>query len=143
VDFVARTINVRGENAKSSQSRPVPLSPRAESTLQAWRKQVRGQGRVFPRATPDALKGQWARLLADAKITGLRWHDLRHTFGSRTALAGASIEVLKKLMGHSSITTTSRYLHSDMEDARRAIDAMAKTTGTNIVAFPKGDALEA
>ena len=49
------------------------------------------------------------------------------------ALAGASINVLKNIMGHSSITTTQRYLHSTADDARKAVDAMGKASITNVV----------
>jgi integrase len=36
---------------------------------------------------------------------------LRHTFGSRAAMAGVDLPTLKELMGHSSITLTMRYVH--------------------------------
>ncbi|MET0623345.1 MAG: tyrosine-type recombinase/integrase [Pyrinomonadaceae bacterium] len=35
-----------------------------------------------------------------AGITGLRWHDLRHTFGTRMAEAGCSEATIADLMGH-------------------------------------------
>lgn len=133
VDFAKRELTVKGEGAKSSQTRTVPLSKRLETTLTEWKSQTSSIGLIFPRATEDALRGQWIRLLRDAKISGLRWHDLRHTFGTRMALAGASINVLKNIMGHSSITTTQRYLHSTADDARKAIDAMDKTIAANVV----------
>jgi integrase len=40
-----------------------------------------------------------------------RLYDLRHTFGSRAAMAGVDLPTLKELMGHSSITLTMRYVH--------------------------------
>jgi len=40
-----------------------------------------------------------------------RVYDLRHTFGSRAAMAGVDLPTLKELMGHSSITLTMRYVH--------------------------------
>lgn len=137
IDLKERTLTVRGEGAKSSQSRVIPLSARAMAVLKEWRKQEGKTGPVFPGATKDALKGQWTRLLRDTEVTGLRWHDLRHTFGSRCAVAGVPVSVIQRLMGHSSITTTSRYLHATGEDARRGIElleqATTATTPANVV----------
>ena len=41
----------------------------------------------------------------------MRFHDLRHTFGTRMAGAGTPMPTLQAWMGHSSIKTTSRYTH--------------------------------
>ena len=40
-----------------------------------------------------------------------RFHDLRHTFGSRAVLK-FDIVTVKEMMGHAKVTTTERYLHS-------------------------------
>jgi len=40
-----------------------------------------------------------------------RFHDLRHTFGS-LAIRRFDIRAVKEMMGHASLTTTERYLHS-------------------------------
>lgn len=45
-------------------------------------------------------------------IEKLRFHDNRHTFGSRLAAEGVDLNTVKELMGHKYITTTERYLHS-------------------------------
>jgi integrase len=49
----------------------------------------------------------------------LRFHDLRHTFGS-LAINVASIVQVQAWMGHADIKTTMRYLHhkSRADDAR-------------------------
>ena len=39
------------------------------------------------------------------------WHDLRHTFASRLAMAGVPIRTLADLMGHTEVQTTTRYAH--------------------------------
>jgi site-specific recombinase XerD len=60
----------------------------------------------------------------------LRWHDLRHTFGSLLVAAGIDTVTVKAAMGHSRITTTERYLH-----ARPATQSAAAFTG----AFARSD----
>jgi integrase len=51
------------------------------------------------------------RALKAAGIRDFHWHDLRHTFASRLAMAGVDILALQKLMGHKSIVMTMRYSH--------------------------------
>jgi integrase len=50
-----------------------------------------------------------------------RLYDFRHTFGSRTAMAGVDLPTLKELMGHSDIPTTMRYVHPTPEHKREAV----------------------
>jgi len=52
-----------------------------------------------------------------------RIYDLRHTFGSRLAMAGVDLATLRELMGHSHISTTMRYVHPTPQHKR---DAMRK-----------------
>jgi integrase len=56
--------------------------------------------------------------------SGFRLYDFRHTFGSRSAMAGVDLATLKELMGHSSITTTMRYVHPSPEHKRRAMQKL-------------------
>lgn len=60
--------------------------------------------------------------LKSAKIDPpFRLYDFRHTFGSRTAMAGVDLPTLKELMGHSDISTTMRYVHPTPEHKREAV----------------------
>ena len=59
-----------------------------------------------------------------SKITDSVWHDLRHTFATRTLSKGMRIEYLSKILGHSKISTTEKYAHvlpSDLHDAMQAV----------------------
>jgi integrase len=51
-----------------------------------------------------------AEALEEAGLRRLRFHDLRHTFGS-IAINRASLVQVKEWMGHADIKTTERYLH--------------------------------
>ena len=57
-------------------------------------------------------------------MPGFRLYDFRHTFGSRSAMAGVDLATLKELMGHSSITTTLRYVHPTPEHKRKAMEML-------------------
>ncbi len=64
--------------------------------------------------------------LSLAGMRELRFHDLRHTFGTRM-IAKADILRVKEWMGHSDVTTTMRYLHYQPrpEDAALVAEAFA------------------
>jgi integrase len=48
--------------------------------------------------------------VAAAKLRPIRFHDLRHTFGS-LAIDRASIVQVQEWLGHADIDTTRSYLH--------------------------------
>lgn len=54
---------------------------------------------------------QWATAVDLSEIGHARPHDLRHTWASRLVQAGVSLERVRDLAGHSSVTTTERYGH--------------------------------
>lgn len=47
----------------------------------------------------------------EAKIEGVTWHTLRHTFASRLVMAGVDLKTVQDLMGHKTIAMTARYAH--------------------------------
>jgi len=55
------------------------------------------------------------------KIT---WHMFRHTFASRLTREGVDIVTVKELLGHSNISTTMRYAHSNDDAKRRAVQRL-------------------
>jgi len=57
-----------------------------------------------------------------AGIEALRFHDLRHTRGTRIVRATGSLAAAKAALAHRSIQTTLRYAHVLDEDVRRALD---------------------
>jgi integrase len=57
-----------------------------------------------------ALMRRYRRALAAAGVDPAhRFHDLRHTFGTRCAAAGVPMRTLQEWMGHVDIQTTQRY----------------------------------
>ena len=60
-------------------------------------------------------------------------HFCRHTYATRLLRDGVPIEVVSKLLGHASITTTSAiYGHLTVEDARKALEAAGWFTGSAV-----------
>ena len=45
-----------------------------------------------------------------AKITGIRWHDLRHAFASWFVQSGGDLYHLSRILGHSTVQMTTRVI---------------------------------
>ena len=58
------------------------------------------------------IKKAWSTALEKANIENFRFHDLRHTVGTRLAEQLVPVNVIKELLGHSDVHTTMRYVHS-------------------------------
>lgn len=125
---------------KSGKPRKVPLMKEGLVVAQQWLAHLptyaatNPHGIVFPYHTgsrrsvgkPLGHGGRLKQHLAKVGITRrVRWHDLRHTFCSNlvTGALGVrwSLEEIRELAGHSSVTITERYAHMDERElAKRA-----------------------
>jgi integrase len=136
LDFAGSAVRVRASYAggalttpKSGKVRAVPLAPDVAKALTklAERGQfVAPDDLVFPSDTGSfldgsALRRRYKAALRDANLRSLRFHDLRHTFGTRM-IAKADIRRVQEWMGHADIQTTMRYLHyTPREDDARLV----------------------
>jgi integrase len=117
---VRRSYNVHGGvgTPKSGKVRSVPMVSdvaHALAALQGRRRFVRDEDLVFPGESggfqdASALRIRYRRALATAGLRSLRFHDLRHTFGT-LAVRKAEVPAVQAWMGHSDIHTTMRYVH--------------------------------
>ena len=116
---------------KSGLTRTVPMAKQVQTLLKAHRKTV-PHGRddlVFPGERGEyldgsALRRRYKKALEKAKLRPLRFHDLRHTFGS-IAIDQANIIQVQAWMGHADVQTTMKYMHhrSRAGDARLLSEA--------------------
>jgi len=65
------------------------------------------------------IKGPWRAICKLAGLSGVRVHDLRHSYASILASAGLSLPVIGALLGHTQPGTTARYAHL-LDDPLRA-----------------------
>jgi integrase len=84
---------------------------------------------VFPSPTGGhidswALRRRFYRAIRKAGLRRIRFHDLRHTFGT-TGARVLSLSDLQHYMGHAHAVTTARYIHHQPrpEDAAKLADA--------------------
>jgi integrase len=83
--------------------------------------QVDPDARVFPgeMGAPmdgSALYRRYKKARQGAELRPLRFHDLRHTFGTQAIAGGANVHDLQKWMGHRHLATTMRYVHYRPQD---------------------------
>jgi len=66
-----------------------------------------------------------------AGISGLRFHDLRHTFATRLIELGVDLITVKELLGHSSVEITQRYTHPNQDLKKKAVSALVENGAGN------------
>jgi integrase/recombinase XerD len=110
----------RGDNSKGQVDRVVYLAPDVATALRQWQQlQAAAVRYVFPSrmawkgGLPLGARQIRNRMTHYLKLAGItkRYspHSLRHTFATQLLNAGASLEVVKELMGHRSLQMTLRY----------------------------------
>lgn len=71
--------------------------------------------------TDSILRDGWEGARERAGLATVHWHDLRHTYASLLAQNGASMALLRDLLGHSTLAMTSRYAHLARPDLAAAV----------------------
>lgn len=111
--------NIRGDhlriaagNTKTLRERVVPIVP----ALRPW------LGYIPLKINAEGLKTGFARARVKAGLD-LNFHDLRHTCASLLINTGTPLEVLRDILGHTTVKTTERYAH--LQIARQA-EALGK-----------------
>ncbi len=137
-------MQIRVELGKGRKDRYTLLSPRLLEELRAYWKAFRPAGWLFP-ASHDAKEpmpdGTGQRIFWNAvKRAGLPRkggiHSLRHSFATHLLEAGVEITVVQRLLGHSSLSTTSNYLHVRQERLAQIQSPLQLLDLTGIPAAP-------
>ena len=152
VDFTGRKLVIRRslsgdtevKSTKSRRVREVPLPGQAAVALERLRRRREFTGpdayvfcsRLGRRLDPSALRRRYERARTADGLEPLRFHDLRHTYGSLLVAGGIDLVSVNAAMGHSRITTTERYFHARpaCELADRFTRALTGSTAVAIAA---------
>jgi integrase len=70
------------------------------------------------------IKRFWDDIRAETDLSGVRIHDLRHTFASLLVSGGMSLPMIGKLLGHTQVQTTQRYAHLFDDPLREGLNAV-------------------
>lgn len=130
--LTVRHSSFRGEigTPKSGKDREIPLTPRVVEALQGLTRSKSGV--VFVREdgspyTEDAMNHQLKTTCKAAGVRRMGWHMTRHSFATNLDLAGVSPRSIQRLMGHSDLKTTERYLHTNRDELRNAIQKLDRS----------------
>jgi len=130
VDWVAQRIRprntyVRGEHSEEGKSdlstkRSVPMADRLARVLDGWSKRtefradkdlVFGHPQTGNALDRSKVTKRFQEACVDAKVHPIRFHDLRHTFGTRLAASGRPMRMIQEFLGHADSKTTQIYTH--------------------------------
>ena len=130
VDWSAQRIRVRNTyvrhdhdtdgKSELSTKRSVPMTTLLAGLLDGWSQRTVFCGDldlVFAHPQtgkpPDRSKvlKRFKAACKDAKVPVIRFHDLRHTFGTRLAASGVPLRTIQEFMGHADTKTTQIYVH--------------------------------
>jgi len=102
-------------HTKQKREHRVPLSEAALELLREIYDVTGGGEYVFPSPRTGGhrieVKSDWAAICKGAGLSGLRMHDLRHSYASMLVNSGLSLPVIGALLGHTQPGTTNRYAH--------------------------------
>ena len=130
VNLMEGTLRVVG--GKGNKTRLLPLVSEAQEAVAEWleRRAQNGHRQLLTGRDGRPLGTHGLNLLfhraaekAGLQRDGITLHTLRHSFATMLLHKRVDLVSLQRLLGHSSLETTSIYLHVDMTRLREAVDA--------------------
>lgn len=115
-DIGAEVIRIEAGNTKTLRYREVPIVP----ALRPWLEHL-------PLAiTFEGVKSGIRRARVKAELPGIGFHILRHSCATilLSPPINAKMEVVREILGHTSITTTERYAHVQSAPQRSALEGL-------------------
>jgi len=127
VDFVAGALRVRQD--KAGDGRWVALNRIALGALRAVKRDQRIMS-PYVFCSPEGrflhnFERYWRPAL---RAAALRFHDCRHTFASRLALAGTDLYTVQRAGGWKSQSMVQRYAHLSPDHIKAAVERLAATS---------------
>jgi integrase len=135
-----RALHDMESKTAAGKGRPIPLTQPAWAALDMWSSRFPDakphhfvfpsceNGRIDPERPIANWRTAWRRACRDAGLTGLRFHDLRHTAATKLLEGGTPIAVVAHILGWSASTAVrmvKRYGHIRPEAQRLALEAIA------------------
>jgi integrase len=119
VRFDQNVLVLPASKTKTGEHRNVPITSRLRQVLEFRHRDVAGElfgpdAYVFGNEVGEPTKSirtAWENCRKRAGVVGLHWHDLRRETASRLLeTPGVALHDVAEWIGHSSVTTTARYL---------------------------------
>lgn len=106
--------------------RTVPIP---SSLIDTLNQKENKEGYLFLDKQGNLLKGknvssEWTKILKKCNIPHKKFHSIRHTFGSILLQKGVDIETVAELMGHTAISITQMYMHSETKIKSNSVNKL-------------------
>lgn len=123
IDFDFGFIEIEKQENKGHKEIKIPISDKLMNVFNAIGLQEQGYVFVNPLTNKpyNTIRKGFLEACKRAGVKNFRFHDLRHTVGTRLIEKGVDIKTVQELFAHSSIVTTQRYLHTSVNRKRNAI----------------------
>lgn len=133
LDLEQGTLCVPAEADKAKHGFTLYLSSGVLELLRARRVASSGGEWVFANPATGkpyySCRAAWVKTCERAGLTGVRMHDLRHTFASLMLDSGADIVDVQRQLAHTQIKTTAVYLHLREDRKREKANAAEQASG--------------
>ncbi|MDY6358451.1 MAG: tyrosine-type recombinase/integrase [Cyanobacteriota bacterium] len=128
IDFEYNFIEILKQENKGHKKIQIPLSEKFKKELKKIGIKKSGYVFINPKTGQPytTIKTGFNRACERAGIENLRFHDLRHTVGTRLVANGADLQTVKEYLAHSDLKTTQRYLHPTPENMLKAVAILDK-----------------
>lgn len=142
VDWENRQIRYQKKRQRAGEGivwRTLPITPRIEAILRplighhttavftyvaSRTRNGKVRGERYP-ITVNGLKTRWRRDRPKSGVEDFRFHDWRHTAGTRTLRGSNNLRAVQRMLGHERIESTLRYAHVLDQDVVDAIETTA------------------
>jgi integrase/recombinase XerD len=119
-------------NGKGNKQRRLPVPPALQAIIQDHLQKREYDAaplllnRAGKRLGVTSLYRLWRRILVRADLTDsdLTPHSMRHGAATAWVRSGVDIRTIQRLLGHSSIETTAKYLHTNDATMQQAVATM-------------------
>lgn len=130
VDLENRVLHII--DGKGGKDRDVPINDKLHQILTHYLANIRDaqSNRFFALTRTGKVSASYINHWIHTAVEELGWgkdiiaHVLRHSFGSNLLEKRASVVSIQKLLGHSSLRVTSRYLHQDADKLTEAVNLL-------------------
>lgn len=120
LNLSGRHATVQEFNTKTLRERSAPVSERLARELAGLHPVTSARRDRLVFGLTNNFRTSFRSACRAAGIAGLRVHDLRRTAATRLVRGGMAIEEVSRILGHTNIQTTYRYIGVDDETVARA-----------------------
>jgi integrase len=138
-DILIQNINTKKlTETKQKKEKVIPITKAIREILESMKDNRRKEhGYIIPRKRNSNIRPDSTKILKEKirKLSGINdfiFHDLRHTAStimiSEALGKGVGLADIMKILGHSKMETTLKYIHADFDRMKKAVEILENKT---------------